>query len=174
MKKYIGVIVGALVILAFVLYYFLSGSGGQSPATVAGTPAGGIADIGTTANQNSSTPAAGTPPAPTLTSTPTPTPTPAQTGQYKDGIYTGPVTDAVYGQLQVVVTIANGKIVNTNCPIYPSDNGHSMEVSSYSLPQLRQEAIASQSANVDVVSGATQTSGAYQQSLAAALAMARN
>jgi uncharacterized protein with FMN-binding domain len=41
------------------------------------------------------------------------------------------------------------------------------------LPILKQEAIAAQSANVSIVSGATQDSQAFQQSLGAALAEAK-
>lgn len=173
MKKHTGYILGVVVVLAFVLYFFLNG---QNETVVAGIPATtgtGLADIGQPSATPTGTPAAGPSPAPTPTPTPAPAPAPKPAGQYKDGTYTGPVTDAVYGQLQVVATIKGGKLVSTNCPIYPSDNGHSMEVSQFSLPQLRQEAIASQSANVDIVSGATQTSLAYQQSLAAALARAK-
>lgn len=153
MKKYTGVIAGSLVVLAFVLYFFLTGQNGQNPAhgliLVSNTPTGTIAGTGT--GQATTTASA-----------------------YKDGTYAGPVTDAIYGQLQVVVTIAGGRITDVAWPVFPSDRGHTMEISQQALPQLKQEAITAQSANVDIVSGATQTSEAYQQSLAAALAMAKN
>jgi uncharacterized protein with FMN-binding domain len=93
-------------------------------------------------------------------------------GQYKDGIYTGSVADAIYGKLQLVVTVSGGKITNVTWPIYPNTPGHSSQVSATALPKLEQEAIVSQSANVNVVSGATQDSTAFQQSLASALAQA--
>lgn len=38
----------------------------------------------------------------------TPVLPPKQTGQYKDGSYTGPVTDAIYGNIQVVASVKNG------------------------------------------------------------------
>ena len=114
-----------------------------------------------------------TTPVATTTGTPaTPTLIPAPSGGYKDGIYTGSVADAIYGKLQVVVTISGGKITDVSFPVYPNNPGHSSQVSAFALPQLKQEAIASQSANVNIVSGATQTSQAFQQSLAAALAQA--
>jgi len=94
-------------------------------------------------------------------------------GQYKDGTYTGPVTDAFYGKLQVVVIVSGGKIISTNCPIFPNDRGETTLVSNRALPLLKQETIAAQSANVNIVSGATQTSEAFQQSLTAALAQAK-
>jgi len=98
----------------------------------------------------------------------------AATGQYKDGTYTGAAADAFYGTLQASVVISGGRIVDVTFPQYPRDNGHSQQVSSFALPQLKQEAIAAQSANVNIVSGATQDSQAFQQSLASALAQAKS
>jgi uncharacterized protein with FMN-binding domain len=83
------------------------------------------------------------------------------------------VTDAIYGQLQIVATVSGGKITDVSWPVYPNSGGHTIEVSASALPQLKQEAIATQSANVNIVSGATQTSQAFQQSLAAALNQAK-
>jgi len=94
-------------------------------------------------------------------------------GGYKDGTYTGPVTDAVYGQIQVVVTVAGGKITGVDVPVYPNAPGHTSDVTATAIPALKQEALTVQSANVDIVSGATQDSEAFQQSLAAALAQAK-
>ena len=70
--------------------------------------------------------------------------------------------------------IQGGKLVDCAPLQYPSDNGHSLEISNQALPVLKQEAIQAQGANVNIVSGATQTSQAFQQSLGAALAMAKN
>ncbi len=115
----------------------------------------------------------GTTPTPTSSPAPTPTPTPAPSGAYKDGTYTGSVADAIFGSVQVAAVIQGGQLSNVNILQYPSDSGHSRAVSNSSLPQLAQEAIQAQSANVNIVSGATQTSQAFQQSLAAALAQAK-
>ena len=52
---------------------------------------------------------------------------------------------------------------------YPSGNGHDTAINAYALPQLRQEVLAAQSAQVDAVSGATVTSDGYRESLQAAL-----
>jgi uncharacterized protein with FMN-binding domain len=107
-----------------------------------------------------------------------PTSTPDATGstsagQYKDGTYTGTVADAFYGNLQATVTIQNGIITDVTFPQAPS-GGHSSDVSAMALPALAQEAIVAQSANVNVVSGATQDSQAFQQTLASALAQAKS
>jgi uncharacterized protein with FMN-binding domain len=91
---------------------------------------------------------------------------------YKDGQYTGTVADAVYGQLQVKAVISQGKITDVQFLQYPNHSGHTTEVSNMALPQLKSEAIQAQSANVDIVSGATQTSQAFMQSLQSALTQA--
>ncbi len=97
-----------------------------------------------------------------------------QTSQasYKDGQYTGDAADAFYGTVQVQAIITNGKITNVQFLQYPNSPGHTSEVSSRSMPVLQSEAVQAQSANVNIVSGATQTSQAFIQSLASALAKA--
>lgn len=98
---------------------------------------------------------------------------PTSSGMYKDGSYTGDVADAYYGPLQVQVAIANGKITDVQFLQYPNDRGESIEISNMAMPQLKQEAIHSQNAQVDIVSGATQTSQGFQQSLQSALEKAK-
>ena len=88
---------------------------------------------------------------------------------YKDGTYTGDATDAYYGIIQVQAVIKGGKIADVLFLQYPNDRQHSIAVSQYAMPLLRTEAIQAQNANVDVVSGATQSSGAFVQSLQTAL-----
>lgn len=51
----------------------------------------------------------------------------------------------------------------------PHDRGRSTEINGYATPLLHREVLRAQSADVDVVSGATYTSYAYAQSLQAAL-----
>jgi uncharacterized protein with FMN-binding domain len=51
----------------------------------------------------------------------------------------------------------------------PGPEGHSKEVTAFSKDPLKQSTLQKQSANIDFVSGATQTSEGYQQSLQAAL-----
>lgn len=52
---------------------------------------------------------------------------------------------------------------------YPSDNPRDQEINGYALPQLRREAPAAQSAEIDMVSGASYTSTGYRRSLQSAL-----
>lgn len=98
---------------------------------------------------------------------------PTTIGSYKDGTYTGAVTDAFYGNLQVVATIQGGQLADIKFPTYPNNGGHTLQLSQNDLPILKQEAITAQSANVNIVSGATQTSQAFEQSLASALTQAK-
>jgi uncharacterized protein with FMN-binding domain len=93
----------------------------------------------------------------------------ASSGQYRDGTYTGLTANAFYGQVQVQVTIANGKITSVTFLNYPQDRRTSARINSYAVPQLQSEAVQAQSANVDIVSGATLTSEAFMQSLQSAL-----
>jgi uncharacterized protein with FMN-binding domain len=94
-------------------------------------------------------------------------------GAYKNGTYNGSVQDAFYGPLQVQAVIANGKISDVVFLQYPNDNRTSQYVNSIADPMLKQEAIQVQSAQVDVVSGASASSQAFQASLADALSQAK-
>jgi uncharacterized protein with FMN-binding domain len=96
----------------------------------------------------------------------------APTQGYKDGQYTGDVVSNNYGDVQVEAIINGGKITDVQFLTYPNHAGHSQEISNYSMPLLKQEAIQAQSARVDIVSGATQTSESFIQSLSSALAKA--
>lgn len=155
-------VLGAVVIAAIAAYAIFNADNNNGTAAAI-PPASATPSTSTTASGSAtSSGAAGNPPSSITVSL----------GQYKDGTYTGTVADAFYGQLQVVVTIANGKITNVTFPVYPNEPGHTTDVSQQDLPILAQEAISAQSANVNVVSGATQDSQAFQQSLASALAQA--
>lgn len=96
--------------------------------------------------------------------TPRPTTGPAATGPV-----TGPVVDTPYGSVQVQVTISGGKIVDVQALQLPFDRRRSQAISQFVAPVLRQEALAAQSAQIDLISGATYTSDGYAQSLQAAL-----
>lgn len=91
---------------------------------------------------------------------------------YKDGVYTGSVADAFYGNIQVQANIQNGKLANVTFLQYPNDRERSIAINSQAMPYLKQEAIAAQSANVDIVSGATASSQAFVTSLTSALSQA--
>lgn len=96
------------------------------------------------------------------------------TGQFKDGSYTGTSVDAYYGYIQVKATVSGGKLTDVTFLDYPSDRRESIEINSQAMPMLKQEAIQSQTAHVDGVSGATDTSAAFIESLQAALNQAKS
>jgi uncharacterized protein with FMN-binding domain len=82
---------------------------------------------------------------------------------------TGDTVQTRWGPVQVRVTIKSGRLTDVTAVQYPQDNPRDQEINSYALPQLRREALAAQSAQIDMVSGATYTSTGYQQSLQSAL-----
>ncbi len=110
-------------------------------------------------------------PAPVTVSTPPPATKP--TGQYRDGTYTGDSTDAYYGNVQVQVVVSGGKITDVQFLDHPQDRNRSIAINNYAMPILSSEAIQAQNANVNAVSGATATSGAFIQSLSSALVQAK-
>lgn len=126
---------------------------------------------------SSPTPAPTVPPTPDssgyyATPAPTPTPTATPSGQYKNGTYTGSVADAYYGNIQVQATIKSGALVAVKFIQYPNDRDNSIRINTQAMPYLQQEAIQAQSAQVDIISGATDSSRAFIQSLSDALSQA--
>ena len=93
--------------------------------------------------------------------------------QYKDGTYTGSVADAYYGNVEVSATVSGGKLTDVKFLQYPNTHPTSLVINQQAMPDLQQEAIQSQSSNVQVISGATYTSQAFIQSLASAFAQAK-
>jgi uncharacterized protein with FMN-binding domain len=74
-----------------------------------------------------------------------------------------------YGDVQVRVTTSGGRITRVAAVRLPSGDGRSQQISSFAGPQLAQQALTAQSANIDGVSGATYTSESYRASLQSAI-----
>jgi uncharacterized protein with FMN-binding domain len=83
--------------------------------------------------------------------------------------YQGSVASTRWGDVQVSITVADGKITAVSVPVYPNSNGKDQQINARALPILTQETIDAQSADIDTVSGATVTSDGYIESLQAAL-----
>ncbi|GAA4564536.1 FMN-binding protein [Micromonospora coerulea] len=81
----------------------------------------------------------------------------------------GPVVQTKRGNVQVQAQISGGRITEITPMTVPSTNSRSREINKHAVPQLRTEALAAQSAQIDAVSGATATSEGYTESLQAAL-----
>jgi uncharacterized protein with FMN-binding domain len=77
-----------------------------------------------------------------------------------------------YGPVKVRVTVRAGRVVDVSAVELPGNEPRSTQINDVAAPLLRQEALKAQSASIDVVSGATYTSDAYEASLKTALAKA--
>ena len=97
----------------------------------------------------------------------------AQSAHYKDGAFTGDPVEVLWGIVQVKAVIQNGQIADVQFLQMPSDRTRSVEITELAEPLLKSEAIKAQSAQVDLVSSATITSFGFRQSLASALAKAK-
>ena len=101
-----------------------------------------------------------------------PTPTPAASG-LKSGSFTGQTYTNPYGNVQVQVVISGGKITSVKTIQYPNGHQQSVFINSQALPLLEQEVLKAQSAQINIVGGATFTSQGYAQSVQSALDAAR-
>jgi uncharacterized protein with FMN-binding domain len=143
------------------------------PASLPATPTtsqGALAAAPTTAPP---TPAAPPTDAPPATALPSAAPAVAAQDRYKDGQYTGPEVNAFYGLVQVQAKIQQGKITDVQFLEYPNDRRTSIRINNIAMPYLTSEVIQAQSAEVDLISGATLTSEAFVQSLQSALEAAK-
>jgi uncharacterized protein with FMN-binding domain len=109
-------------------------------------------------------------PTPTAPAT-TPQTSPPTTPQTSGGVrtITGDTYDTQYGPVQVQVTLRGRTITAVTALQLPDSHRRSIEISSQAEPLLRQEALQAQSAQIDLLSGATFTSEGYAQSLQSAL-----
>ena len=101
---------------------------------------------------------------------PSPSPSPSPTAL--NGTFTGSDFPNRYGDVQVRVVISNGRITDVQAVQLPTDRAESAYISQQAGPWLRSEALQAQSANIDIISGATYTSQSYAQSLESALQQA--
>jgi uncharacterized protein with FMN-binding domain len=83
--------------------------------------------------------------------------------------FTGDSASTRWGPVQVEITVANGTITDVSVVDYPDNNGKDRQINARALPVLVKETLQAQSANIDMVSGATVTSDGYVESLQSAL-----
>jgi uncharacterized protein with FMN-binding domain len=95
-----------------------------------------------------------------------PSPLPASAS----GDATGPAEQTPFGDVQVEVKVNGGRITDVVAVQLPTEGRRSLQIGAYAEPILHSEALKAQSAAIDLISGATWTSGGYQASLQAALA----
>ena len=154
MKK---LVVSVFVVATFIVYCFIHNGSSAPVALGSRSSAGSDSSAGSSASGTATT-------APGATST--------SGTNYKDGSYTGSVDDAQWGYVQVQADIQNGKITSVKFLQYPNDRERSVYINGIADPELVSEAIQAQSAQVDVITGATDSSLAFMQSLSDALSQA--
>lgn len=160
MKK---IIISAFVIVAFAIYS-IHARNEQSSVNVAAPTSLQTKSSSNGSNSNAAT---------TTSSSSSSSNSQSSSSAYKDGSYTGSQADAYYGYVQVKAVISGGKITDVQFLNHPSDRQESVAINTQAMPLLKQEAIQAQSAQIDGVSGATDTSQAFIESLNAALNQAK-
>jgi uncharacterized protein with FMN-binding domain len=137
---------------------------GSNPA-VAATPTQAASSTPTQAASSTPTPVqTPTTPAPTKTATPTPV------VKSITGDFTGPVVNVSYGNVQVQITVINGKITDAQALIAPT--GKNDKYTRKALPILKQQTLAAQSTNIQGASGASYTTYGWRKSLQGAMVKA--
>ena len=87
-----------------------------------------------------------------------------------NGTFTGPSVFVNYGNVQVKITVVNGRITDAMAVKAPS--GRNDRWTNMAVPILKQQTLAAQSANIQGASGASYTSYGWYTSLQGALAQA--
>ena len=136
-----------------------SAAGAGSGTTGSGTTGSGTTGSGTT---GSGTTGSGTTGSGTTGSGTT-------SGSTSSTTYDGDTVQTRWGPVQVRITVVDGTIIASEAIVYPNGNHEDEQINSVALPVLNQEAVAQQSANIDMVSGATVTSEGYLTSLQSAI-----
>ena len=150
----VNTVVGLILLLSFKTH--------SVPNTLATRPAV-ISDPSTTTTTIVAS--AGSQPAKSATTTP---PTPTTTAASTTTV-TGDPTQTRYGPVAVRITVTNGQLTAVDAVEYPTAKARDLQINARAIPQLNQEALAAQSAQIDMVSGATYTSVGYINSLQSAL-----
>ena len=93
---------------------------------------------------------------------------PATSPAASNGTFTGPSVFVNYGNVQVQITVVNGRITDAIAVKAPS--GRNDRYTNMAVPILKQQTLAAQSANIKGASGASYTSYGWFKSLQGAMA----
>ena len=141
-----------------------SASASSSPSTQATQSSKPVATKKATAQATASA----TAPA-TASATPTADPTTAAPAPAPiNGKFTGPAVFVNYGNVQVQITVVNGRLTDAIAVKAPS--GRNDRYTNMAVPILKQQTLAAQSANIKGASGASYTSYGWFKSLQGAMA----
>jgi uncharacterized protein with FMN-binding domain len=142
-----------------------SGVLGGSTPTATATATDSATPVATKTTETKKAPATASSSASTAVAT---NPAPASKGV--SGTFVGPSVDANYGNVQVQITVKDGKITDATALQAPS--GRNDRWTNMALPILKKQTLAAQSANIQGASGASYTSYGWYTSLQGALAKA--
>lgn len=158
-KKWRGTILFTIIVVVMggTIGLKLYGLGETQTATTAAVAGRTSAGTGTSGTGTSTTPS------PSATSTPSTAPASATR------VVTGSTVDTRYGPIQLQVTFSGTTITAITALQTPNEDDRSVSINEQAVPILTQEALASQSASIDTVSGATYTSEGYLRSLQSAI-----
>jgi hypothetical protein len=143
----------------------LASASGTVSSSTAGTPRGptgsssspaGSGSGGSGADDGSSTPGSSTPGS-------------GSAGSSATSTIRGSVVSTEWGPVQVQLTLRGDSVSDVAVLQYPNGNPRDSEINDYALPILIDETKQSDSAQIDMVSGATVTSNGYIESLQSAL-----
>ena len=95
---------------------------------------------------------------------------PATSSTAINGTFTGPSVFVNYGNVQVQITVVNGRITDAVAVVAPS--GRNDRWTNMAVPILKAQTLKAQSANIQGASGASYTSYGWHTSLQGALAQA--
>jgi uncharacterized protein with FMN-binding domain len=143
----------------------------RAPIVLTATAAGLAATLGFHAHAPAARPAkiAASPSTRSAGAATTPSTTAAPPASTATQTVTSDAISNQYGNVQLKVTVSGGKITGVEALQLPNGDPKSAEINAYAGPALRQSALTAQSANIDVVSGATYTSDSYATALQNAL-----
>ncbi|WP_300765911.1 FMN-binding protein, partial [uncultured Bifidobacterium sp.] len=91
----------------------------------------------------------------------------------QDGTYTGSITTTGRGDVQVRITVSGGSITAVDALQYPQENPTSSSINDQAIPIYVKEALAAQSSEIQLVSGATETYDGFTGSLQDAILQAK-
>lgn len=98
-----------------------------------------------------------------------PSPAPSSSTPPSSVSRTGEVATTRWGDVQVEITVAGGRITDATAVRVPDEHGESVQINREAVPLLEEDTLVAQSADVDTVSGATVTSEGYRESLQSAI-----
>jgi uncharacterized protein with FMN-binding domain len=142
--------------------------GTTSAINIAGAP---MAGTGATSSASASSSSSATAIATTKATAAATKSAPATTSAKSiNGTFTGPSINVNYGNVQVKITVVNGRITDAVAVVAPS--GKNDRYTNMAVPTLTKQTLAAQSANIQGVSGASYTSYGWYTSLQGALTQA--